>query len=76
MAQESVVLLASACRDAAKVAHKVSLLEGELAVACQAWDTVETKLSCLVDKAADIGDGKRLRGCVRAWPRNLHFCGL
>jgi hypothetical protein len=35
-AQESVILLASACGEAREAAQKVSLLEGELVVARQA----------------------------------------
>jgi hypothetical protein len=35
------------------VAQKVTLLEGELTIACQAWDTTEVKLSRLVDKVAN-----------------------
>jgi hypothetical protein len=36
------------------VAHKVTLLEGDLAVVRQAWDMAEAKLPGLVDKAVDI----------------------
>jgi hypothetical protein len=34
-------------------AQKVSLLKGELVVACQTRDAVEMKLPSLVDRAAD-----------------------
>jgi hypothetical protein len=51
MAHKSVILLASARGEADEVAWKVSLLEGELVVACGAQDTIEAKLLGLVDKA-------------------------
>jgi hypothetical protein len=35
-------------------AQKVSLIEGELVVACQTRDAVEMKLPSLVDRAADV----------------------
>jgi hypothetical protein len=52
MAQERVILLASTHGKADVAARKVSLLEGELAVVRQAWDTTKAKLLDLVDKAA------------------------
>jgi hypothetical protein len=52
MAQERVILLAYTHGKADVVARKVSLLEGELAVVRQAWDTTKAKLLDLVDKAA------------------------
>jgi uncharacterized protein YigA (DUF484 family) len=51
MAQERVILLASPHGEADEVARRVSLLEGKLAVARQARDVVEAKLSTLADKA-------------------------
>jgi hypothetical protein len=53
MAQESAILLASAHGEDSDVARKVSLVEGQLAVARQAWDAVKAKLPGLVDKVAD-----------------------
>lgn len=53
MTQENVVLLSSTHGEASEVAWKVSLLEGELTVACQARDTAEAKLLGLIDGAAD-----------------------
>jgi hypothetical protein len=50
-AQESVVLLASARKEADEAAQKVTLLEGRLVVVCQARDTAEAKLPGLTDKA-------------------------
>jgi hypothetical protein len=44
-------LLAFAHGESDEVARKVCLLEGELAIACQARDTAESKLLGLVDKA-------------------------
>jgi uncharacterized protein YigA (DUF484 family) len=44
--------LASTHGKADVAARKVSLLEGELAVVRQAWDTTKAKLLDLVDKAA------------------------
>jgi uncharacterized protein YigA (DUF484 family) len=52
MAKERAILLASAHGEADEVAWKVSLLEGKLAVARQAWDAAEAELPNLVDKAA------------------------
>jgi hypothetical protein len=48
---ERVVLLAFAHREGDDVAWRVSLLEGELTVVCQAWDATKVKLLILVDKA-------------------------
>jgi hypothetical protein len=56
MAHESAVLLSSAHGKADEVAQKVSLIEGVLAGARQARDTVEVKLPGLVDKAVDIDE--------------------
>jgi hypothetical protein len=56
MAHESAVLLSSAHGEADEAAQKVSLLEGVLTGARQAWDTVEAKLPGLVDKAVDADE--------------------
>jgi hypothetical protein len=53
-AQESAISLDSTRREADGVAHKVTLLEGELVVVRQAWDMAEAKLPGLVDKAVDV----------------------
>jgi hypothetical protein len=53
MSQESAILLGSTRGEADEASRKVSLLDGELAVARLAWDTTEGKLSSLVDKASD-----------------------
>jgi hypothetical protein len=53
-AQESVVLLASARREADEAAQKVTLLKGGLVVVWQAWDTAEAKLPGLTDKATYV----------------------
>jgi hypothetical protein len=53
MSQESAILLGSTRGEADEASRKVSLLDGELAVARLAWDTDEAKLSSLVDKASD-----------------------
>jgi hypothetical protein len=52
MALEKTIPLASARGEADEVAQKISLLEGKLEVACQAWDGVEAKLSGMADWAA------------------------
>jgi hypothetical protein len=49
MALEKTIPLASARGEADEVAQKISLLEGKLEVACQAWDGVEAKLSGMAD---------------------------
>jgi hypothetical protein len=52
MAHERVVLLATAHGESNKVARRVSVLEGELRAAHQAWGATEVKLPTLADKAA------------------------
>jgi hypothetical protein len=52
MAQEKAVLLAYARGEASEAAQEISLLEGELVVACQTWGTTEAKLLGLADQAA------------------------
>jgi hypothetical protein len=52
MAHEKAILLASAHREADVVARKISLLEGELVVALQVWDTTKVKLLGLVGQVA------------------------
>jgi heterodisulfide reductase subunit A-like polyferredoxin len=52
MAHEKAILLASAHGEADVVARKISLLEGELAVALQVRDTTEVKLLGLVGQVA------------------------
>jgi hypothetical protein len=52
MAQESVVLVATICSEADKVAQRVSTLKGELVAVRQAQDVAEDKIPNLAAKAA------------------------
>jgi hypothetical protein len=50
---ESIEVLASVREDAEGLIRKVTLLEGEHAEACQAWDVAEEKFYSLSDASAD-----------------------
>jgi hypothetical protein len=74
-ARESVVLLASTHGEADNVARKVTLLEGELAVAHPAQDTTKAKLLVLVDRATDADRlWEDAEGQCVALARSLPFC--